>query len=169
MKPSAWHARVVDSGVLIASVAVLVMMAVGAGDAVSTFLGHPIPGALELAELLMVLVVFLALPDAEARGKHIRIDLVSRRLPGAFARPVGILQAVLTFAFYAAMAWQAWRLFGDSWAIREHTAGLVKFPVFPAKALFALGLSAVTVIAGWNLVGSVTRRPEPPASAPDNN
>ena len=84
MKLSTIESKVVGAGVVVASLAVFVMMLVGAGDAFFTFAGHPIPGALELAELLMVLVVFLALPDAEARGKHIVIDIVTSRLPKSF-------------------------------------------------------------------------------------
>jgi TRAP-type C4-dicarboxylate transport system permease small subunit len=148
----------VDAGLLVASLAVFVMMVVGAGDAFATFFGHPIPGALELAELLMVLVVFLALPDAEARRAHITIDLVLTRLPGSFSRPLTLFSAVLSLGFYGAMAWQAWRLFAGSWAIREHTAGLVDFPVYPAKALFAVALTVVTAVALRNLVQAFVNR-----------
>ena len=56
------------------------------------------------------------------------------------------------------MMWQAWRLFAGSWAIRETTSGLVHFPVYPAKALFALGLTAVTDDLPTNLLGSTLKR-----------
>ncbi|MEP6601409.1 MAG: TRAP transporter small permease, partial [Nitrospirota bacterium] len=136
----------------------LAMMVVGAGDVVFTFLGHPVPGALELAELLMVLVVFLALPEAEARGRHIMIDIVSSRLPKSLTRPLALLSTTLSLVFYGAMMWQAWRLFAGSWDIREHTSGLVHFPVYPAKALFALGLTAVTAVCTLNLMRTTFKR-----------
>lgn len=147
--------RLANAGLLIASAAVLVMMFVGAGDTAATFFGHPIPGALELAELLMVVIVFLALPDAEANNKHIAIDLVSSRLPHWLSRPLTILGAVLSLCFYGAMAWQAWRLFAYSWSIGEFTAGLVKFPVYPAKGLLVAALAVVTAVALANVVRSV--------------
>lgn len=161
MKLSTIESKVVGAGVVVASLAVFVMMLVGAGDAFFTFAGHPIPGALELAELLMVLVVFLALPDAEARGKHIVIDIVTTRLPKSLSRPLAWFSAALSLIFYGAMMWQAWRLFAGSWAIRETTSGLVHFPVYPAKALFALGLTAVTAICLLNLLGSRLKRAGP--------
>ena len=161
MKLSAIESKVISAGVVIASLAVLAMMLVGAGDALFTFAGQPIPGALELAELLMVLVVFLALPDAEARGRHIVIDIVTSRLPKYFSRPLAVFSAALSLIFYGAMMWQAWRLFAASWAIRETTSGLVHFPVYPAKALFALGLTAVTVICLLNLFGPALKRGSP--------
>ena len=152
------EARLVNGCIIVASIAALVMMFAGAGDAFATFIGQPIPGALELAELLMVLVVFLALPDAEKYGKQIRIDLLTSRMPKSVSEALALLGAVLSAAFYAAMAWQAWRLFNDSWAIREHTAGLVKFPVFPAKALFAVGVTLVAVVAAHNVLRRLRNR-----------
>jgi TRAP-type C4-dicarboxylate transport system permease small subunit len=146
------ESRVITAGLLVASIAVLTMMVIGAGDAFSTFFGYPIPGALEIAELLMVLVVFLALPDVEALRKHIVIDIVSSRFPASFSRPLAIFSALMSLGFYGAMAWQAWRLFADSWKIREQTAGLVKIPVYPTKALFAIALTVVTAIALRHLV-----------------
>lgn len=147
-----------NAGLVIASVAVLAMMAVGASDALSTFFGHPIPGALELAELLMVLVVFLALPDVEATRRHIAIDLVAARLPAASRRPLTVLSGALSVMFYGAMAWQGWRLFAGSWVVREQTTGLVKFPVYPTKALFAAALTVVTVIAVKNLAHALVEK-----------
>lgn len=158
MKRGGLELRLVAAGLLVASLAVFTMMAVGAGEAFATFFGYPIPGALELAELLMVLVVFLALPEVESTRKHIAIDLVSGRLPGAFSRPLAILGDLLSLGFYGAMSWQAWRLFADSWTIREQTAGLVKFPVYPTKALFAVALTVVTAIALKKLLQAVTAR-----------
>jgi len=158
MKWRGFELRLIAAGLLVASAAVIMMMMVGAVDALATFFGHPIPGALELAELLMVLVVFLALPEVEATRKHIAIDLVSSRLPGAFSRPLATLSALLSLGFYGAMSWQAWRLFADSWTIREQTAGLVKFAVYPTKALFAAALTVVTAIALKNLMQALVAR-----------
>lgn len=142
-------------GIVVASVAALVMMALGAGDALATFFSRPVPGALEFAELLMVLVVFLALPDAEANRKHIAIDIVSRRLPQLLSRPVAVFSGLLTLGFYGAMAWQAWRLFAYSWSVGEFTAGLVKFPVYPAKGMLVLALAVVTAVAAINLMKTI--------------
>ena len=158
MRRHGFDVRLIAAGLLMASAAVFTMMMVGAADALATFFGHPIPGALELAELLMVLVVFLALPEVEATRKHIAIDLVSSRLPGAFSGALAILGDLLSLGFYGAMSWQAWRLFADSWTIREQTAGLVKFPVYPTKALFAVALTVVTAIALKNLMQALAAR-----------
>jgi len=147
-----------------AALAVAVMMAIGAIDATLLFFGHPVHGALELAELLMVIVVFLAMPDAEAGNKHIRIDLVSSRLPTILRVPAAVFASLLTLLFFAAMAWQSWLLFLESWQIREYTSGLAKLPVYPAKGLFALSLTAVSIVAVANLLSTLSGRHRPLAA-----
>lgn len=152
------EARVTRAGLLVAGLAVFVMMVAGAFDAFGTFFGRPISGALEFAELLMVLAVFLGLPDAEANGRHITIDLISSRLPKSFTRSLRTLGALLSAAFYGAMTWQACRLLADSWAVREHSTGLVNFPVYWVKALFVIALASVTVIAVANVFRALRGR-----------
>jgi TRAP-type C4-dicarboxylate transport system permease small subunit len=150
--------RLAALGLAIASIAVLAMMLIGASDVITTLFSLPIPGALELTQMLMVLVIFLALPEVEVRRQHIAIDLVSERMPPAIRRVFALFGNALTLCFYGAMAWQAWKLFWGSWSVREYATGLVAFPLYPTKALFALGLTVVGVAALVNLL-------KPPRSA----
>lgn len=160
MKNGALH-RFVGIGAAIASLAVLAMMLIGAADVIATLFGFPIPGALELMEMLMVLVVFLALPQVEARRQHIAIDLVLERLPSVVRQVLALVANALGLLFFAAMAWQAWKLFWSSWSVREYASGLVAFPIYPTKALFALGVTAIGVVALVNLWRSLAKpRPE---------
>ena len=113
--------------------------------------------------MLMVLVIFMALPEVEVRRQHIAIDLISARMPLAVRRAFALFGNVLSLCFYGAMAWQAWKLFWGSWSIREYATGLVAFPVYPTKGLFALGLTLASVAA----VAHVLKLPGPqrPAAA----
>jgi len=44
------------------------------------------------------------------------------------------------------MAWQGWLLFLNSWRIGEYAPGLIAFPIYPSKALFAIGVTLVCVV-----------------------
>ena len=46
-------------------------------------LGHSIPGSLELTELLMVVVIFAAIPLVSQRGEHVTFDSLDSSLPHA--------------------------------------------------------------------------------------
>jgi TRAP-type C4-dicarboxylate transport system permease small subunit len=136
----------------VASIAVLAMMLIGGTDVVTTIFGLPIPGAVELIQVLMVLVIFMALPEVELRRQHIAIDLVSERMPLSVRRAFALLGNVLSLCFYVGMSWQAWNLFWGCWSIREYASGLVAFPLYPTKGLFALGLTVVGIAALANLL-----------------
>ena len=144
--------RLAVFGLVIASIAVLAMMLIGGADVVTTIFGLPIPGAVELIQVLMVLVIFMALPEVEVRRQHIAIDLVSARMPLPVRRAFALFGNVLSLCFYGAMAWQAWKLFWGSWSIREYATGLVAFPLYPTKGLFALGLTLASIAAVANIL-----------------
>lgn len=150
-----WKAVTVP-GAIVASVAVLAMMLIGVADIVATMLSVPIPGAFELIQLLMVLVIFLALPEVEARRQHITIDLLLQHVPLGLRRAVGIFNDLLSLLFYAAMAWQGWILFWNSWAIGEYAPGLIAFPIYPSKGLFAIGITLVCIVILVNLRRSLS-------------
>jgi TRAP-type C4-dicarboxylate transport system permease small subunit len=154
----AWLRRIVAVGVLVSSAAVALLMVIGAADVVGTAFGYPVPGAVELMEVLMVLVIFLALPEVELNQRHITVDLVVRRLPRRARRLSAILACALGLAFFTAMAWEGWELFWDSWKVREYASGLLAFPIYPVKALFAVSVTVVSAIALVNLALAIFER-----------
>lgn len=136
----------------IAAVAVVAMMFIGTADVAATLFGYPIPGALELTQALMVVVIFLALPQVEARREHVTVDMVVRRLRPATQRVLGVVNDLLSLLYFSAMAWQGWLLFWKSWRIGEYAPGLIPFPIYPSKALFALGVTLVSVVVVVNVL-----------------
>jgi TRAP-type transport system small permease protein len=69
------------------------------------FLDHSIPGSLEITEVLMVIVIFGALPLVSWRGEHVVFDsfdrIVPQRLKGLQARFVNLVCAGL----FGMLAW----------------------------------------------------------------
>lgn len=123
-----------------AAAAILLMTVLGGADVLSTALLHnPIPGVYEATEALMVLVIFLSLGYLQLGSGNIAVDIVTSRLHGT-ARVIQVAAAELLAAvFFSLLAWQAWALAIDSWNIDEYSAGLVRFPLYPAKFALALG------------------------------
>lgn len=152
-------------GITVAGWAVLLMMVMATADVVSTVFNRPIAGAHEGVEMLMVVVIFLALPYAESRGQHIAVDLVFNRLPPRVRQALGLFALVLALVFFGAMAWQGWKLFWASWLIREYASGAVRMPVYPAKALFALGVTASTAVLVIKIAAAWRAAPAPAAAA----
>lgn len=113
---------------------------------------HSITGSLELTELLMVVVIFGALPLVSLKGEHVVFDSLDGVLPKLVRR---IQQAVIHLACAAllfGLAYLMWKTGGEFAATGETTAQLkiVKAPFIQGMGLLC-GLTAVVhlVKAVW--------------------
>jgi TRAP-type C4-dicarboxylate transport system permease small subunit len=150
--------RITKFGLSVAAAAVLAIMVIETANVIATQFGRPIAGAFELIEALMVLVIFMALPEVQRRSQHITVDLVLQRLSAGIRKSASSMSAVLTLVFFGGMAWQGWKLFWESWLIREYAPGLIAFPIYPSKAFYALGLTATTLVILAKLMHVATKR-----------
>lgn len=124
----------------VAGAAILMMTLLGGVDVLSTaLLRKPIPGVYEATETLMVLVIFLSLGYLQLANGNIAVDILTSRLRGT-ARVVQVAAAeALAVVLFSLVAWQSWEMAVESWTINEYSAGLVRFPLYPAKFALALG------------------------------
>jgi len=148
----------------VAGVAILAITVLGAADVMSTaLLGQPIAGVYESTQTLMVLVVFLSLGFLQTSNGNIAVDILTSRFSRK-ARAVQFAAAeLLGFVFFALLAWQGWIFAVDSFNINEYSAGLVRFPLYPAKFALAIGaaMTAISCVARvLRLPQELDRRPE---------
>ncbi|MCI2807774.1 TRAP transporter small permease [Eoetvoesiella caeni] len=66
----------------------------------------PVPGAGELIELAMGIVIFSALPLTTAHGEHVKLDYLDGWLRGAAQRVVRFSALGITAAIVAFLAWR---------------------------------------------------------------
>lgn len=130
----------------IAVLLLLVLMGVGTLDVLMTQLLHrAIPGAVELSEAMMAVLIFLGLAQVQRQRGHIVIDLFTQRMSPAWARRALIFSSVVELVFMAAMAAAAWALMMRSFRLHETAIGYLSFPLYPGKALVFVGIVLATV------------------------
>ena len=105
------------------------------------FLSHSIPGSLELTELLMVVVIFGALPLVSRKGEHVVFDSLDSFWPAGFVKFQKILVNFLCSMALLALGWLMISTGIDSFG--ETTAQL-KIP----KAPFIMGMGFMCALAG---------------------
>ena len=104
---------------------------------------NSIPGSLELTELLMVVVIFAALPLVSLRGEHIVFDSLDHYLPDSMRRAQRALMHGLCAAALLALGWLMWQTGGQFLETGETTAQLKIL-----KAPFIYGMAVLCVLAG---------------------
>jgi TRAP-type mannitol/chloroaromatic compound transport system permease small subunit len=138
--------RVALAVLLIGGVGMLAAMFLGTADVVGTqFLKTPVPGALELTESTMTLIVFGALAYAQIRRAHIRVELLYTRVGRRARIALDMLAHVAALLFFGLLLWQAIGEAIFSWNIDEATVGLIRFPLYPARWILVLGTALLLV------------------------
>ena len=105
-------------------------------------LSESVPGALELTELLMVVVIFAGLPLVSMQGEHVVFDSLDRVLPAMLRRVQRALVDLLCAAALLGLAWLMWDKAGQMAGFGDVTAQL-KLPLPPFVRLMSV-LCAVT-------------------------
>jgi TRAP-type C4-dicarboxylate transport system permease small subunit len=122
------------------------------------FLSNSIPGSLEITELLMVVVIFGALPLVSERGEHVEFDSLDPYLPRAVRRLQAFFVHLLCGVVLLALGWLMWREGGQFMQTGETTAQL---RILKAPFLYGMGvLCAATGVVHLLMMGKV----EPPRS-----
>jgi TRAP-type C4-dicarboxylate transport system permease small subunit len=107
------------------------------------FLGNSIPGSLEVTELLMVVVIFGALPLVSMRGEHVEFDSLDPYLPQWLRRAQRVLVNLLCGGVLLLLAWLMWSTGNQFLQTGETTAQLAIL-----KAPFIYGMAVLCGITG---------------------
>ena len=84
----------------------------------------------ELTGLLFFSLTFLTIPHVLNQGDHIRLDLLTRRLPAGLARIAEALAALILLLFAAILLYESWDFMSVSYglAARTEIGGLLLWP-----------------------------------------
>jgi TRAP-type C4-dicarboxylate transport system permease small subunit len=109
------------------------------------FANNSIPGSLELTELMMVMVIFGALPLVSERGEHVEFDSLDPYLPAWLRRAQAFLVHLLCGAVLLGLGWLMWRTGGQFMETQETTAQLkiLKAPFIYGMAVLCAATGAV--------------------------
>jgi len=130
-----------------AGVLLLAMMAVTFVDVVGRYaFNAPLPGAFELTEVLLALVIFVGLPIITARREHVTVDLVTARLPGVAQAGLARLATLVTALVLAVLAWRLGQSALDYAAYGDATVYL-GIPLGPVAGFMAACAAVAALVA----------------------
>ena len=124
----------------IASSALGIMILFVVGNVLSRFLfKKPLPGTIEVIELVAVVIVFFSMAYTEVRRGHIYVELVVSKLRRRTQAILASMMYLLATVFFAAMGWRggvlAWSYLSPN--IRE--TYVLSIPIAPFLFVIAFG------------------------------
>jgi TRAP-type C4-dicarboxylate transport system permease small subunit len=129
----------------IAGIALFAMMVLTFADVFARkFLPNSIRGAVEVTELLMLVMIYVAMPLVSRAGEHIVFDLLDRVLPAALLRWQQRLSHLLVAGLFGAAGWLVWQRAGRTASLGDITSALeIRLAPFHYLAAVMLVLSAL--------------------------
>jgi TRAP-type C4-dicarboxylate transport system permease small subunit len=119
--------------------------------------GVPITGVFEIAEILLLLMVFLSFPYLHFQSQEMSVDLLRSNVTGKIAKTFSFFDVVLSSAFFALLTWDAASDFLVA-VERGYTGrGLIKVPT-------AIPLGIIVFGAFLTVLALLTRTYKPPSS-----
>jgi TRAP-type C4-dicarboxylate transport system permease small subunit len=115
----------------------------------------PIPGALELVEYMMALIVPFALTVTAFQKAHIGVDLVMDRFPKWFRSCVACVTNLTVFALYGMITWQSFL-----YIFQQHDSGMTSavllIPQYPFVASLTAAFALLSLITLMHFLENLT-------------
>jgi TRAP-type C4-dicarboxylate transport system permease small subunit len=141
--------RILDAlyrGAGLAAAACIVLLALLVlAQIVGRWFGVVVPAAEDFAGYLLAASSFLALAHALREGTHVRVSLVTERLPPRLRVP---LEGVVLLVGTLFALWTTWHMAAmtiESWRFGEVASGSVAVPLWMPQAPLALGLAVLAL------------------------
>ena len=142
MKAGLLLARLERFGDVVAAACLLVMMLTISTDALGRFMGSPLQGAYEFAELyMMVIVAFLPLARSVVTGGQVRMELLVPVLEKVPGRAIYRLTMLLSLASFLLLLWVSVPEALDMIEARETSFGLIQWPLYASYVWMPIGVS----------------------------
>ena len=122
------------AAVFLAGIAALITAQISA-----RLMGMHLPASDDIAGWLMAASVFLALPYALTKGDHIRVTLLTGRLPSSWQHGFEILTGFVGVGLTAFMAYNALAFVYNSYALGDVAMGEIAVPMWIPQLPLAVG------------------------------
>jgi TRAP-type C4-dicarboxylate transport system permease small subunit len=115
-------------------------------DVIVRFLFNaPLPASVEISTLMEPYVVFLPFAYTLARHAHVRVNIVTMRLPERVRLGLDILVYVLDLLFFALLCYFSWLEFYKSFLAGEIMLAAIRLPWWSGKFAMPLGLFFICI------------------------
>ena len=154
------YGRLLHACGLVSAISIFVMLVLVVANVLSRYLFNaPIAGAFEVTEALMVVIIMMGLALTQYHDGHIRVSIVTRRMPRAWARFSRISALLLGAVFFAWCAYASWKFALQSYSFDEREWGSITFPLYPFKFIVFLGVVLLAIQFALDTIAEIAKPP----------
>jgi TRAP-type C4-dicarboxylate transport system permease small subunit len=141
--------------VAISGIGLLALMFVMAGDVVGRYLlNRPIPGAYELVEYLMAIIVPFSVAYSAAQKCHVGVDILVEKLPRRIRAVVDIITELITIVLVSFVIWQGLVGFVEAQSSSIKSA-VLQIPNAPFLLAVPIGFIAFIIFMFVNIFATI--------------
>lgn len=119
---------------------------------------HPLPATWEISEVLMPFIIFYAFAYTLTIDAHIRVKILTERVPPKLQFWLFIIGNSISFAICALLAFYSFRLFWRSFIIREEMYAAIKIPWWIGKSAMPVGMVMLMIRYLMQMIQSFKNR-----------
>jgi TRAP-type C4-dicarboxylate transport system permease small subunit len=119
-------------------------------NAIGRKLGVPFPLTVESVEALIVVSVYFGVALVALEKGHVNVTFATEKLSPRVNEIIDGLGHIVAFLTFAFLTVSAWVIAADSIKILEYRLAVARFPLWPFKTLFALGLTFMSIQLFFN-------------------
>jgi TRAP-type C4-dicarboxylate transport system permease small subunit len=134
----AWIQRFHYVIAMVGTALVFITMFITTSDVIGRYFKMPLPGAMEISELALGVMVFLGWAYTQGEKGHIAIDILFERLPRKVKNILDIIIPLFGLTLMGLIGWRAIGFAMDCKSSHENTVDL-GLPVWPFKLMIFIG------------------------------
>jgi TRAP-type C4-dicarboxylate transport system permease small subunit len=149
--------RIVQVAAWGSGIAILCIMFLTTADVIGRYLGYPIKGAMEISEMSLVVLGFLAFGYTQLYHRNVTIELVTSRLSKHTKAVLSLITSILSMGVFGIMAWsmamRAWK-----YILKPGTApsgDILSLPFLPFMCVAAIGVFILFLVLVLDLLKSI--------------
>ena len=134
-----------------ASIVVILMVMVVADIFGRKVLNNPVPMSYEVGAFMLVFIVFMGLAYSQRQKAHIRVEILTLRMPPKGRAIMDLFAYTLGILIYGAIFYETFKWSYHSFEIGEYVAGLINIPKWPSQFAMVFGaiLLSLQFLSDW--------------------
>ncbi len=138
---------------LLAAMVILAVMFIGVFQVLGRkLLNLPVPGYVDVIEMIMTVFAFVAIAYCQRLGGHVRMEILLGRLRGRTLYLFEILGTLVALGVVSCLLYFGFEHFQRAWDIGDSTID-IEIPIWPSKLLVPFAFSVLIVRLLIQLVG----------------